>query len=53
MLALGAFTSGGTPGEANALRDLNNAKALAYTCWQLYERTSTGISPEFVEFPGA
>jgi hypothetical protein len=52
MLALGAFNSAGTPGEANALRDLTNAKALAYTCWQMYERHATGISPEFVVFPG-
>lgn len=52
MLALGAFTAGGTAGEANAVRDLTNAKALAYTCWQMYERQATGIAPEFVEFPG-
>jgi Glycosyl hydrolase family 47 len=52
MLALGAFTAAGTPGEANAARDLQNAKALAYTCYQMYERQATGISPEFVEFPG-
>jgi mannosyl-oligosaccharide alpha-1,2-mannosidase len=52
MLALGAFTSAGTPGEAVAARDLVNAKALAYTCWQMYERMATGISAEFVVFPG-
>lgn len=52
MLALGAFTAAGTAGEANAVRDLTNAKALAYTCWQMYERQATGIAPEFVEFPG-
>ena len=52
MLALGAFTSVGTPGEKNAVRDLVNAKALAYTCWQMYARQATGIAPEFVEFPG-
>jgi mannosyl-oligosaccharide alpha-1,2-mannosidase len=52
MLALGAYNAAGTPGEANALRDLTNAKALAYTCWQMYERHATGIAPEFVVFPG-
>lgn len=52
MLALGAFTAKGTPGEANAVRDLINAKALAYTCWQMYERQATGIAPEYVDFPG-
>lgn len=52
MLALGAFNAAGTPGEATATRDLINAKALAYTCWQMYERQATGIAPEFVEFPG-
>ena len=35
MLALGAFTSAGTPGEATAARDLEMAKALMYTCWQV------------------
>jgi len=52
MLALGAYNSAGTPGEEFALRDLRNAKALAYTCWQMYERMATGISAEFVVFPG-
>jgi mannosyl-oligosaccharide alpha-1,2-mannosidase len=52
MLALGAFNSMGTDGEADAARDLTNAKALAYTCWQMYERQATGIAAEFSEFPG-
>jgi hypothetical protein len=52
MLALGAYTAAGTPGEANAVRDLTNAKALAYTCYQMYERMATGIAPEYVTFPG-
>ena len=52
MLALGAFTSAGTAGEQHAATDLKNAKALMYTCWQMYDRMRTGISPEFVEFPG-
>lgn len=52
MLALGAYTATGTDGEAHAVRDLTNAKALAYTCYQMYERQATGIAPEFVTFPG-
>ena len=52
MLALGAFTARGTPGEARAAQDLENAKALAYTCWQMYERMATGLAPEYVEWPG-
>lgn len=51
MLALGAFTSRGTKGEQHAVRDLINAKAIAYTCWQFYERQATGISPEYLQFP--
>ena len=35
MLALGAFNAAGTPGEATAARDLEMAKALMYTCWQV------------------
>ena len=52
MLALGAYSAAGTPGEAQAQRDLTNAKALAYTCYQMYERMATGIAPEYVVFPG-
>jgi hypothetical protein len=52
MLALGAFTSAGTTGEKNAIRDLINAKSIMYTCWQMYERMATGIAAEFVDFPG-
>jgi len=51
MLALGAFYSKGTPGESFAARDLLNAKAIMYTCWQMYERQATGIASEYVDFP--
>jgi mannosyl-oligosaccharide alpha-1,2-mannosidase len=50
MLGLGAHTSAGTTGQANRERDLQSAKALAYTCYQMYARQPTGISPEYVEF---
>lgn len=52
MLALGAFTARGTPGEARAAADLERAKALAYTCYQMYARQATGLAAEYVDFPG-
>ncbi|KAJ2666391.1 hypothetical protein IW148_000875 [Coemansia sp. RSA 1199] len=30
--------------------DLELAKQLTYTCFQMYNRTSTGLSPEYVQF---
>jgi len=52
MLALGAYTAkdGVGSGTANVQRDLQNAKALAYTCWQMYDRQKTGLAPEYVDF---
>ncbi|CBJ30981.1 Mannosyl-oligosaccharide 1,2-alpha-mannosidase, family GH47 [Ectocarpus siliculosus] len=49
-LALGAMTS---HDSRRAARDLRTGKALAYTCYQMYLRTATGLSPEVVEFNGA
>ena len=46
MLALGAYYSTGTPLEANKWEHLKHAKALTYTCWQMYERTPTGLAPD-------
>jgi hypothetical protein len=52
MLALGAYTDpNGGLSSSRAQRDLKVAKALMYTCYQMYSRQSTGISPEYVEFP--
>ncbi|CAM9228299.1 unnamed protein product, partial [Scytosiphon promiscuus] len=55
-LALGSMTS---KDPAKAARDLKTGKAstnkknaLAYTCYQMYLRTATGLSPETVEFDG-
>lgn len=42
-LALGVFH--GLPDE-----HLQLAKELLYTCWQMYERMRTGLSPEIVYF---
>ena len=52
-LALGAYTDPRGPGSARALRDLATARSLAYTCYQMYARTATGLSGEIVHlFPG-
>lgn len=49
-LALGAYTDPSGIDSSRAKRDLKTAKALTYTCYQMYARTKTGISPEFVKF---
>lgn len=52
-LALGAHTDPDGLESPRARRDLNIAKALAHTCFQMYDRMSTKLSPEFVTFqPG-
>lgn len=53
LLALGAYTDPQGLHSDRAQRDLKTAKALTYTCYQMYARMETGISPEFVQFyPG-
>lgn len=42
----------GTILEAHKWEHLTFAKALMYTCFQMYDSFPTGLSPEFVEFPG-
>ena len=51
-LALGAYTDPNGIDSPRAQRDLDLAKALAYTCYQMYERTATKLAPEFVNFGG-
>ena len=51
-LALGAYTDPGGMDSPRAKRDLKTAKALTYTCYQMYARSKTGISPEYVRFEG-
>ena len=51
-LAIGAYTDPNGLDSPRAQRDLKTAKALTYTCYQMYARTATGISPEFVQFGG-
>lgn len=53
LLALGAYTDPNGLESPRAQRDLQTARALTYTCYQMYARMNTGISPEFIEFrPG-
>ena len=49
-LALGAYTDPLGLNSARAQRDLKTARALTYTCYQMYARMNTGISAEFVQF---
>jgi len=49
-LALGAYTDPQGLDSTRAQRDLTTARALTYTCYQMYARMATGISPEFVQF---
>ncbi|CAN0083356.1 unnamed protein product [Scytosiphon promiscuus] len=46
-LALGAQTA---ENPETRERDMKTAKALAYTCYQMYERQKTGLAPEMVNF---
>ena len=52
-LALGAYTNPDGIDSERSKRDLGVAKALMYTCYQMYHRQATGISPEYVEFPAS
>ncbi len=49
LLALGAYTDPLGLESARAQRDLRTGKALTYTCYQMYARMNTGISPEFIQ----
>ncbi|GMI02763.1 hypothetical protein TrVE_jg12329 [Triparma verrucosa] len=49
-LALGAYTDPEGLDSPRAQRDLKLAKAVTYTCYQMYARMATGIAPEFVRF---
>eukprot|EP00934_Nitzschia_sp_Nitz4_P000273 Nitzschia sp. Nitz4//scaffold84_size84139//40957//43015//NITZ4_005198-RA/size84139-augustus-gene-0.39-mRNA-1//1//CDS//3329559033//273//frame0 len=50
LLALGAYTDPQGLDSERAQRDLKSGKALTYTCYQMYARMATGISPEFIQF---
>jgi mannosyl-oligosaccharide alpha-1,2-mannosidase len=51
MLALGAYTDPLGLDSGRAQRDLAVAKAMMYTCHEMYHRMKSGISAEYVEFP--
>ena len=44
-LGLGAYTDPSGLGSPRAARDLEIARALTHTCYQMYERMATGIAP--------
>jgi mannosyl-oligosaccharide alpha-1,2-mannosidase len=50
LWALGAYTNPDGLESPKAQRDLAHGKALTYTCYQMYARSPTGLSPEFVRF---
>ena len=50
VLALGAYNDPLGFSSKRAKRDLAIAKALMYTCYQMYARMASGISAEYVEF---
>lgn len=52
MLALGAKTDPRGMDSPRAQQDLEDAKALTYTCYRMYAHTKTGLSPEWVAFNG-
>ena len=49
-MALGAYTDPLGLESPRAQRDLAIAKALMYTCYQMYNKMETGISAEYVRF---
>lgn len=51
LLALGAYTNPEGMESERSQRDLAVAKAMMFTCREMYHRMPTGISAEYVEFP--
>ncbi len=49
-LALGAYSHPDGLESTAAQRQLKIGKQLAYTCYQMYARSKSGLSPEFVRF---
>jgi len=49
-LALGAYTHPDGLLSREAQRQLKTGKQLAYTCYQMYAKTRSGLAPEFVQF---
>ncbi len=53
LWALGAYTNPDGFQSPKAQRDLVNAKAITYTCYQMYARFPTGLAPEIARFDGS
>lgn len=51
LLALGSVTDPRGSDSNRAVRDMALAKSLMFTCYQMYHRTKSNISPEYVVFP--
>jgi mannosyl-oligosaccharide alpha-1,2-mannosidase len=51
-LALSAYTDPQGLNSPRAQRDLKAARAITYTCYQMYARTKSGLAPEFYTFEG-
>ena len=51
-LALSAYTDPLGLNSPRAQRDLKAARAITYTCYQMYARTKSGLAPEFYTFEG-
>jgi len=52
LLALGAYTDPQGLSSQRAQRDLQTAKDITYTCYQMYKRTPTGLGPEIEVMEG-
>jgi mannosyl-oligosaccharide alpha-1,2-mannosidase len=52
LWALGAYTNPDGLHSPKAQRDLAHAKAITYTCYQMYARFPTGLAPEIARFDG-
>ena len=50
MLALGAANDPMGADSERAKRDMVNGKAIGYTCYQMYARMNSHLSPEYVQF---
>ena len=50
LATIGAYTNPNGLESERAQRDLKTAKALTYSCYQMYASTKTGLSPEIVGF---
>jgi mannosyl-oligosaccharide alpha-1,2-mannosidase len=53
LWSLGAFKNPEGLDSLKAQRDLAYGKAITYTCYQMYARSATGLSPEIVRFDGS